>query len=55
MEKVLLFFSGGNDSTLSALKLVFQGYDVQLITFDNGCEEGIENIRNRATSLKRTK
>lgn len=53
MEKVLLFFSGGNDSTLSACKLANQGYDVQLITFDNGCEEAIENIRNRATILER--
>lgn len=53
MEKVLLFFSGGNDSTLSACRLVTQGYDVELITFDNGCEEGIENIRNRATILEK--
>lgn len=52
MEKVLLFFSGGNDSTLSAIKLAMQGYEVYLITFDNGCEEGIENIRNRATTLE---
>lgn len=29
-----------------------QGYDVELITFDNGCEEKIENVRNRATILK---
>lgn len=53
MKKVLLFFSGGNDSTLCACKLASQGYDVQLITFDNGCEEGIENIRNRATILEK--
>ena len=53
MEKVLLFFSGGNDSTLSACKLANRGYDVQLITFDNGCEEGIENVRNRATILEK--
>lgn len=52
MEKVLLFFSGGNDSTLSALRLANQGYDVELITFDNGSEEGIEYIRNRATVLE---
>lgn len=53
MDKVLLFFSGGNDSTLSAYILASQGYDVYLITFDNGCEEGIENIRNRATILEK--
>lgn len=53
MEKVLLFFSGGNDSTLSACKLASAGYDVYLITFDNGCEEGLENIRNRATNLEK--
>lgn len=53
MEKVLLFFSGGNDSTLTACKLASSEYDVHLITFDNGCEEGIENIRNRATILER--
>jgi len=53
MEKVLLFFSGGNDSTLSACKLASAGYYVYLITFDNGCEEGLENIRNRATTLEK--
>ena len=53
MEKVLLFFSGGNDSTLSACKLALEGYDVYLITFDNGCEEEIENIRNRAVALEK--
>ncbi len=26
---------------------------MHLITFDNGCEEGIENVRNRATILER--
>ena len=31
MKKVLLFFSGGNDSTLSACKLASAGYDVYLI------------------------
>lgn len=53
MKKVLLFFSGGNDSTLSACILASQGYDVNLITFDNGCEEGIENVKNRATILEK--
>lgn len=53
MKKVLLFFSGGNDSTLSACKLASAGYDVYLITFDNGCEEGLENIKNRATILEK--
>lgn len=53
MKKVLLFFSGGNDSTLSACKLARAGYDVYLITFDNGCEEGLENIKNRATVLEK--
>lgn len=53
MEKVLLFFSGGNDSTLSALRLVKEGYDVELITFDNGFELGIENVCYRVDILKR--
>lgn len=53
MEKVLLFFSGGNDSTLSACKLASDGYDVYLATFDNGSEIGLENVRNRATILER--
>lgn len=30
-----------------------QGYNVELITFDNGCEERIENVRNRATILEK--
>lgn len=53
MEKVLLLFSGGNDSTLSACNLALNGYDVELISFDNGCGDCYENIRNRAIALER--
>lgn len=37
MNKVLLMFSGGRDSFLSACRLVESGYHVCLIVYDNGC------------------
>ena len=36
-EKVLLMYSGGLDSILSMCKLLYKGYKVLLIHFDNGC------------------
>ncbi len=41
--KVLLLFSGGKDSFLSACRLINDGYQVYLVTYDNGCELGINN------------
>ena len=40
-KEVLLMFSGGRDSFLSACRLVSQGYHVKMITFDNGCISGL--------------
>ena len=36
MKKVLQLFSGGKDSFLSSCLLVEQGYEVYLVTYDNG-------------------
>lgn len=50
-KEVLLFFSGGRDSMLAACRLINQGYYVTMISFDNGSEVGLENIRDTANRL----
>lgn len=52
MEKVLLMYSGGLDSFLSACRLVQAGYQVLLIHFDNGSIIGTEYIEKGANVLK---
>lgn len=44
MKEVLLFYSGGLDSKLAAIYLIFKGYHVNLIHFDNGSSIGTERI-----------
>lgn len=44
MKEVLLMYSGGLDSLLSAIRLVNTGYKVNLIHFDNGSSIGTENV-----------
>lgn len=54
MEKeVLLMYSGGLDSFLSCIRLVYQGYKVYLIHFDNGSCIGTENIQTGAERLQK--
>ena len=36
-EKILLMYSGGLDSILSMVKLIYSGYKVLLVHFDNCC------------------
>ena len=50
-KEVLLMFSGGRDSFLSACKLVSQGYIVRMITFDNGCISGLNRPGETVSSL----
>lgn len=50
-KEILLFFSGGRDSMLAACRLIKQGYYVSMISFDNGSEVGLENIRDTANRL----
>lgn len=43
-RKVLHMLSGGRDSFLSACLLIEQGYEVQMVTFDNGHMDSIERV-----------
>lgn len=52
MEEVLLLYSGGLDSMLSACYLASRGYHVNLIHFDNGSSIGTENIIKGAKELE---
>ncbi|MDD5251588.1 MAG: hypothetical protein PHT12_03060 [Patescibacteria group bacterium] len=52
MEKALLMFSGGRDSFLSACLLVERGFRVELVCFDNGCMQGVENAAVTAERLR---
>lgn len=46
--KVLHMLSGGRDSFLAACLLIEQGYELQMITFDNGCTDEIERVKQVA-------
>ena len=52
MKEVLLLYSGGLDSMLSACYLAIRGYHVNLIHFDNGSSIGTENIIKGAKKLE---
>lgn len=51
-KKVLLMFSGGLDSVLSAIRLVFAGYKVLLINFNNGCSLVSGMVYDKALELE---
>ena len=51
-RRVLHMLSGGRDSLLAAALLVEQGYNLELITFDNGHIDGIERVSTVAACLK---
>lgn len=46
-KEAVLLFSGGRDSSLAAVRLIEMGYEIHLLTFDNGAIEGIarSNLR----------
>lgn len=44
-------FSGGRDSLLSVCRLIEEGKQVSLITFNNGCMYGSENVKMTAERL----
>lgn len=52
MREVLLLYSGGLDSMLSACHLACKDYHVNLIHFDNGSSIGTENIIMGAEKLE---
>ena len=51
-RRVLHMLSGGRDSLLAAALLVEQGYNLELITFDNGHIDGIERVSAVADCLE---
>lgn len=51
MKKVLVLFSGGKDSFLSSCKLIEEGYEVFLVTYENGCGLGSENVKHGAERI----
>lgn len=53
MKEVLLLYSGGKDSLLSAYYLMEQGYHVNLIHYDNCSMIGTENIKRGAELLEK--
>lgn len=50
-KEVILMYSGGLDSLLSCIRLIYNGYKVYLIHFDNGSSIGTENIQKGAQIL----
>ena len=44
-RRVLMLYSGGKDSMLSAAMLASQGYEVNLVHYNNGCSIGCENVK----------
>ena len=50
--RVLHMLSGGRDSLLAAALLIEQGYNLELITFDNGHIDGIERVSTVVACLK---
>lgn len=53
MKKVLVLYSGGKDSMLSAMLLLEQGYQVYLIHYDNSFEVGSYNVKNGVKRLEK--
>lgn len=53
-KSILLMFSGGKDSFLSALRLSkeFPDYTINLAVFDNGCMTGLKNAETTVQKLK---
>ena len=52
-KSVALLFSGGQDSFLSAIRLIERGYKLHLLTFDNGCMRGLSNVQRSVSRLRR--
>ena len=43
-NEVLVMLSGGRDSFLTTCKMIAKGYHVHLVTYDNGCITGTDNV-----------
>lgn len=53
MKKVLVLYSGGKDSMLSAMLLIEQGYQVFLVHYDNSLEVDSHNIKSGIKRLEK--
>lgn len=51
MKKALVLFSGGKDSFLSACKLIEEGFEVFLVTYENSCGLGASNVTHGAERI----
>lgn len=51
MKKALVLFSGGKDSFLSACKLIEEGLEVFLVTYENSCGLGASNVTHGAERI----
>lgn len=51
-KAAVLLFSGGRDSSLATLQLVKEGYEIHLLTFDNGTTKGIDISNFRLQELE---
>lgn len=52
-KKALVLFSGGKDSLLVTLRLLDDGYEIYLVTYENGCGLKVDNVNNTINRLKR--
>lgn len=50
-ETALVMYSGGLDSFLTAIELIHSGYNVKLISFNNGSMIGIDRVFGQAKRL----
>lgn len=49
----VLLFSGGRDSSLACVELAKKGYDLHLLTFDNGAVMNLDQVNYRYKELER--
>lgn len=50
-KTTLMMFSGGLDSFLSTCRIIMDGYNVDMISYDNGAMYNIDNIENEANRI----
>ena len=53
MNKVLVLFSGGKDSFYLTLLMLEKGYNVNLVTYENGCGLKSENAIETAKRIQK--
>ena len=51
MKEALVLFSGGKDSLLSTVRYLDNNYKVYLVTYDNSCGIGMNNVKSTVNRL----